>query len=51
MIYASYPYALSSLSQEPYPACAYCFKRTKLLRCSKCQKTKYCSRECQKKDW
>lgn len=32
--------------------CAACFqKSTKLMRCSKCQQTWYCSRECQKQDF
>jgi hypothetical protein len=31
--------------------CHYCLKECKLLRCSQCKITKYCSKSCQKKDW
>lgn len=33
--------------------CAYCYDETplKLLRCGKCRKRQFCSKECQKQDW
>lgn len=33
-------------------ACNTCLKtETKLLSCSRCKRTSYCSKECQKQDW
>ncbi|KNB45633.1 histone-lysine n-methyltransferase [Blastocystis sp. subtype 4] len=50
-IYCSYPYAAVSVPRRSSQICSYCFKRTKLMRCSRCRNTKYCSRECQARDW
>jgi hypothetical protein len=31
--------------------CKTCLKKTKLLRCTKCKKVSYCSKQCQSADW
>ena len=36
------------------PSCAHCYKQgpgLTLLKCSKCKKRVYCSRDCQRLDW
>eukprot|EP00984_Skeletonema_dohrnii_P027157 scaffold16617_cov136-Skeletonema_dohrnii-CCMP3373.AAC.2 len=46
--------SLLSLSEGEVPVCTGCKKKVdgdKLKSCSACFKAKYCSRECQKKDW
>ncbi|KAH7926180.1 hypothetical protein BV22DRAFT_1194548 [Leucogyrophana mollusca] len=40
------------LATSPAPSCAACQKKQLNLRlCGKCKKVRYCSPECQKKDW
>ena len=43
---------LSKYADKGLPACHYCQTGTEALKaCGACKKTRYCSRECQKKDF
>jgi splicing suppressor protein 51 len=42
---------LSSLLNKDDTCAGNCGKMTELQQCSKCKSVKYCSKECQKKDW
>lgn len=42
---------LPEFDDESFSGCAFCFKKCKLSKCSKCKTVSYCSVNCQSKDW